>query len=256
MKRLRVPAPVPARSVWPVAVWVAVGIVVTAFLAGSALAQEADGQPFDLVGQVTDESGKPLVGAFVSQAESDWGSLTAETGRFVLPNVTPGVVTLRAELIGYETLTWTGTVADGRAVSLTLVAQPIVLEGLSVVTDRFETRRRGVATPVRWYDHDDLATSPQPTAMDFVASRTGLYPVRCNGRVSDRCIWVRGRLAEPSVYVDEVPIFGGVEYLETIQPHELYMVEVYGGGRHIRAYTTRFMQQAAEHRIRPIPILW
>lgn len=256
MKRLHAPALEPARWSWPAAFWVTVGILLTAFLAGSALAQEVEGRPFDLVGTVTDEGGKPLVGVFVSLEESDWGSLTSETGRFVLPRVTPGAVRLRAELIGYETLSWTGVVTEGEPLALTLVAQPILLEGLNVVTDRFDTRRRGVATAVRWYDHDDLATSPQPTAMDFVATRTGIYPVRCSGRISDRCVWVRGRLAEPTVYVDEVPMFGGLEYLESIQPHELYMVEVYGGGRHIRAYTPRFMERAAKNQLRPIPLIW
>jgi len=37
-------------------------------------------------------------------------------------------------------------------------------------------------------------------------------------------------------------------------PHELYMVEVFQGGRHIRAYTHHFMERAAEQRLMPMMI--
>jgi len=252
---MHVPAALPAGS-GRLAARLGLGALLVAVLTANALAQEVEGRSFELVGTVTDESGRPLVGAFVSPADSDWGSLTGEDGRFVLRRVTPGTVTLRAELIGYETLVWSGNVSEGRPVALRMVAQPILLEGLNVVTDRFESRRRGIATSVRWYDHDDLATSTMPTALDFVAMRAGLARVRCNGRMTDQCILVRGRVAEPVVYVDEFPVVGGMEYLETLQPHELYMVEVYGGGRHIRAYTPQFMERAAERRLRPIPLVW
>lgn len=255
MKTMHVPATLPAGS-GRIAARLGLGALLVAVLTANALSQEVERRPFDLVGTVTDEAGQPLVGAFVSPADSDWGSLTGENGRFVLRKTTPGAVALRVELIGYETLVWSGEVEEGEALTLRLVAEPIVLEGLNVVADRFESRRRGVATSVRWYDHDDLATSTLPTALDFVAMRAGLARVRCNGRWTDQCVLVRGRAAEPVVYVDEFPVVGGMEYLETLQPHELYMVEVYGGGRHIRAYTPQFMEQAAESRLRPIPLVW
>jgi hypothetical protein len=252
MKRLlRGLARVPAWTVWVAAV------LAIALLARDGFAQEVRAvQPFDLVGTLSDEGGRPLVGAFVSLADSEWGSLTDETGRFRIPDVTPGVVTVRAELLGYEALEWQGAVEGGSALALTMSAKPILLEGLTVVTDRFESRRRSVATSVRWFDHDALATSPQPTALDFVKTRAGLFSVSCNGRWTSRCFMVRGRPTEPRVYVDEMPVFGGMEYLESMAPHELYMVEVYGSGRAIRAYTPRFMERAAEYRLMPMPFVY
>lgn len=252
MERLpRGPAAVPAWAVWVGAV------LAVAFLAKDAFAQDLRVvQPFDLVGTLSDEGGRPLVGAFVSLADSEWGSLTDETGRFRIPDLTHGFVSIQAELLGYETLTWEGTVAAGKAVALRMVSKPILLEGLTVVTDRFESRRRSVATSVRWFDHDALATSPQPTALDFVKTRAGLFSVSCNGRWTSRCFMVRGRPTEPRVYVDEMPVFGGMEYLESMAPHELYMVEVYGSGRAIRAYTPRFMERAAEYRLMPMPFVY
>ena len=250
-RSMRGPGRVPAWAVW-------VGAVLAiAFLAQGAFAQDLRvAQPFDLVGTVTDEGGRPLVGAFVGLADSEWGSLTDDAGRFRIPDVTPGVVTLEAELLGYQKLTWEGPVAAGSGLALRMTAKPILLEGLTVVTDRFESRRRAVASSVRWFDHGALATSPQSTALAFVQARAGLYPVRCNGAWSNRCFMVRGRATEPRVWVDEAPVMGGLEYLESMAPHELYMVEVYGAGRAIRAYTPQFMERAAESRLRPIPFVY
>ena len=56
------------------------------------------------------------------------------------------------------------------------------------------------------------------------------------------------------IYVDEMPVLGGLGYLESFAPWEFHMIEVYGGGRHIRAYTPRFMERAAKRRISPITL--
>ena len=49
---------------------------------------------------------------------------------------------------------------------------------------------------------------------------------------------------------------GGMEYLSVIPPHELYLVEVYASGRHIRAYTNHFMERAAKTRLRPMAFVF
>jgi len=252
-------APLAARTrgVLLLALWLGLAIVVLAFIAGRAFAQEPDlPAPFALVGTVSGEAGQPLAGAFVSLDGSEWGSLTDEAGRFRIPDVDPGLVALTVEQLGYDTLRWEGPVAAGEALALRLTPRPVVLEGLHVVADRFESRRRGVPTTVRWFDRAALATSPQQTALDFVTARAGAARASCRGWWSDRCLIVRGRVTEPAVWVDEVPVIGGIDYLDMVHPYELYMVEVYAGGRQIRAYTTRFMERAAEIRLMPIPLLY
>ena len=64
----------------------------------------------------------------------------------------------------------------------------------------------------------------------------------------------RGRRAEALVYFDEVPLAGGWSYLDTFAPHDLYMIEVYRGGRHIRVYSRFFMLRAATTRLFPFPL--
>lgn len=228
-----------------------------AVLARTAPAQEV--AEFDLAGSVVGERGEPLVGAFVSFAGADWGSLTAEDGTFRIPDVVEGRVELEVEQLGYETLRWAGEVGPGSGpLILRMKPRALMLEGLTVVTDRFRNRRNATATSARAWGRDQLATSPYETAAQFVSARAGLSTVPCRSLLlhTSVCVRSRGRTVAPSVYVDEAPVFAGMEYLDAMQPHELYLVEVYGGGRHIRAYTQQFMERAARTRLQPVAFIW
>lgn len=237
-------------------VGLALAVVAIALLATEAFAQTA-AEPFEVVGSVVDaENGQALIGAWVAIEGSDWGSVTDDRGRFRIPDMTEGTLSLTVEQLGYETLTWQGDVRAGVPLALRAEPEPMVLEGLQVVTDRFETRRRAVATSVFAFGPKELSTTSQRTALEFVEVRSGASSVRCNGRRGDTCLYVRGRVVEPVVYLDEMPVLGGLEYLDAFRPHELYMVELYSGGRHIRAYTPRFMERAAKSRLTPIALLF
>ncbi|HSG49234.1 MAG TPA: carboxypeptidase regulatory-like domain-containing protein [Longimicrobiales bacterium] len=251
--RLRDGATPLARTVFAVGL----AVMAVAMLARSAFAQDTV-DPFDLTGTVVDERGQPLVGAFVSLSGSDWGSLTNEQGRFRIPDLYPGRVELTAEQLGYATLQWTGEVTEQMGpLVLRMEAQAVVLEGLTVVTDRFRSRRNATATTVRAFDRERLATSPQPTVIDFVQAELGLTSTPCPSYFhSSYCVYSRGRPVAPSVYIDEMPVIGGMDYLASFRPHDLYMVEVYARGRHIRAYTPQFMERAAKQRLRPIALLF
>lgn len=238
---------------------IAFALAALAGLAGTAHAQSAQEQaPFDVMGTVVDgDNGGVLAGAWVRISGSEWGSITDDRGRFRLPDLDPGRLELTVEQLGYETLTWAGDVGDGNGLlRLELTPSPVLLEGLQVVTDRFRARRNAVATPVRAFDAAALSSTAQETALDFVALRAGTWITPCAGRYGDRCIHLRGRSVEPTVYVDEMPMLGGLEYLAHIPPYELHMIEVYGNGRHIRAYTPQFMERAAKQRLQPVALLF
>jgi hypothetical protein len=238
--------------------------VVFALAALTMLARSADAQSpqeltaFDVRGTVVDaDNSSVLAGAWVRISGSEWGSITDERGRFRLPDLDPGRLELTVEQLGYETLTWAGEVREPDGLlRLELKPSPVLLEGLQVVTDRFQARRNAVAAPVRAFDAADLSSTAQETALDFITLRAGTWITPCAGRYGDRCISLRGRSVEPTVYVDEMPMLGGLEYLAHIPPYELYMIEVYGSGRHIRAYTPQFMERAAKQRLQPIPLLF
>ncbi len=233
-------------------------VAAVAVLAISALAQEAtEVEAFEAHGFVYGEKGEPLVGAFVSLTGSDWGSITNRAGRFRLPDMDPGTTSLTVEQLGYETLEWRGHLdRTTGAVELRMTARPVLLEGLTVVTDRFRGRRNATATSVRAFEREDLVTGAFEDVVQFVQARVGLSPAYCPPTAfSSICYRSRGRAFSPVVYVDEMPVIGGMDYLASVRPHELYMVEVYARGRHIRAYTHQFMERAARGRLQPVTII-
>ncbi len=232
-------------------------LLALALQATTALAQDraADAPEFTLIGTVVDgQTGAVLPGAWVGMTGTEWGSITNDDGRFRIPGMTEGRLALDIELIGYEPLEWTGPVdADGGLV-IELAPQAIVLEGLQVVTDRFRSRRRATATTVQAYDPGALASSGAQNALEFIEFNSATWATSCNGRYTSQCLVVRGRTVEPTVWVDEAPVIGGLEYLQSFEPWEFHMIEVYAGGRHIRAYTPHFMERAARNRLFPVPL--
>ena len=206
-----------------------------------------------IVGVVVDAAtGAPLAGAYVSVEASDWQSLTTDTGRFLLCEIGAGPHFFTAERLGYKTLAArVEASASGDPIRVRMQADPILLEGLEVVLDRFERRRRSVGTSVRSYDEEELASSSYWSVADFLDSRPGIMAVPCGIQT---CVYSRGARTQPQVYLDEMPLFGGWVGLVSIPASQLYMVEVYGRGRHIRAYSHAFMQRASKIRLTPMPI--
>jgi hypothetical protein len=221
--------------------------------------QAGDPDSRSLVGRVIDATtGTPLVGAFVHRTGEDQGVLTDDEGRFRLPGIPAGIVSLSVEQLGYVTQIRTSLVSeDADPIVLALDPDPILLEGIQVVTDRFERRRRALAVSSQAFDREDLVTSPAFNVLDFVTSRTPLRPFRCGSVSLDGiCAFVRGRIRPVTVYVDEAPFLGGLAFLEMMEPHELQRVEVYRGGAHIRVYTQAFMERAGRTRLTPLAVLW
>ena len=231
-------------------------IAASAGLALPATAQEGpacDGDQPRIVGVVIDVSTEaPLEGAFVSVEAMEWGSLTAGDGRFTLCRVDSGVHVVTVDRLGYETATLNveADVSAG-AVEVRMRPDPILLEGLEIVSDRFDRRRRATARTVWAYDQQDLAKAVHWSAADFVDSRPGVFTAPCG---VDRCIYRRGEYVTPAVFLDEFQLVGGWADLELLPISHLYMIEVFGRGTHIRAYTHRFMERAAKTRLAPLPI--
>ena len=193
-----------------------------------------------------------LEGAYVSVATSNWGSLTTDNGRFLLCDIGPGNHVVTAERLGYVTLiVQVESDASGGPVHLQMMPDPILLEGLEIVTDRFAGRRRATASVVQVYDQEELAGSGYWSAAEFVDSRLGVFTVPCG---ISYCIRYRGRSVRPRVYLDEFLMIGGWAGLQTLPTSQLYMIEVYRRGAHIRAYSHGFMERAAKIRLAPFPI--
>ena len=207
-----------------------------------------------IVGVIVDADTKtPLAGAYASVETSDWGSLTTDDGRFLLCGIGAGAHLVTVERLGYETLeSRIEANSSGEPVALPMRPDPVLLEGLEIVADRFERRRRAVATSVRAFDQEAIASSGYWSAADFVDRQAGVITTPCD---ISRCVYYRGRHVNPTVYLDEFRLIGGWSELESIPTSMLYMVEIYRRGTHIRAYTHHFMKRAATVRLAPM-VIW
>lgn len=117
-----------------------------------------------------------------------------------------------------------------------------------------------------------LLRSPEPDVFEFLWRETGLdrrpcpitvgvtltgwqparglggwdLPSQVPGALSSHCIWRRGQVISPRVYIDEIPAMTGLDALRNYPTTQIYALEVYSQGAEIRAYTYRFMQRMAE----------
>ncbi|MEZ4414822.1 MAG: hypothetical protein R3E10_03645 [Gemmatimonadota bacterium] len=222
-------------------------------------AQEQPSQePPTLVGHIVDvRTGTPLLGAWIGPEQADWGTYTRADGGFRLPRVHAGPDLYRVEMLGYADLLI--ELAPDGPVQIEMEPDPIVLEGVKVVADRFKRRRNATAVSVRTIERQDLLWSGAADLLDFIRGRAGVHLIPCPrgsfiSYASLDCAYVRGRPAEIKVCLDEAPLLGGADQLRMISPQELHMVEVYQRGAHIRLYTEQFMQKAARRRLGVPPL--
>jgi hypothetical protein len=214
----------------------------------AAHAQQRAAPPaINVSGEVLDAlSGAPVPDAAITLPALGRTVLTDDRGHFVLRALPAGPQRWVVTRLGYAA--WEQEVdarEDGASYTARILPRPEVLEGITVVADRFESRRRSAATSVRVADRRDILTSAAANAMELIPSRMGLAVLPCSTDQPDvMCAMVRGRLVRPTVVVDEQAP-GVLEHLLTYQPHEIHVVESYYAGELIYVYTTGFVERLA-----------
>lgn len=243
------------------------GPAILAVLAIVALPLSAQ-EPSYLLGRVIDAGTQaPLNGAFVSFPDARRGVFTNPDGVFRLPGAKPGDARIvQIESIGYGIAELPAALlSDSVPMNIPLVADPILLEGFQVVSDRFRRRRNASTMAVRTFDFRWLRSTSATDALEFLERQTFIREMPCATGLGasatllsppGSCARVRGRVQRITLCIDEVPSLGGLMQLASIAPHELSMVEVYGGGRMIRVYTQAFMEQVSRRRFTPNPTEW
>ena len=179
-----------------------------------------------VTGVVTDATtGEPLVGVQVYLEGTGRGALTADNGRYFMVNVAPGVYTVVAELIGYQTYRVENVQVSSdmtRVVDYALTPQAIAVEEIRVeaeATPLIRVDATGALSTMTAAELDALPVTsveealslqqgflqvPENTnIMAFVDTRRSLTPIRIRG----------GRSGETLTLIDGIPInnfvFGG-----------------------------------------------
>ena len=245
-------------------------------------AQEEDTAPIRVIlrGIVLDEvMGTPVAGAAVYLEDEDYGALTDSRGAFRIEGVPAGSQTVVATQFGYWEVAADVDVPEaGAIIEIDLKPRPILLDGVTAVADnidtmvrRLRTRRQSLPYQARAFDQERLLRSPEPDVFEFLWRETGLerrpcpitvgvtfvgwrparglgawdLPSQAPGALSSHCIWRRGQVISPRVYIDEMPASRGLDALRNYPTTQIYALEVYSQGAQIRAYTYNFMQRMA-----------
>ncbi|HET6764496.1 MAG TPA: carboxypeptidase regulatory-like domain-containing protein [Longimicrobiaceae bacterium] len=213
-----------------------------------------------VTGVVVDSaSGQPVSGAHVTLSRRDI-VVADRQGHFDLGRVPTGEQTFVASALGYEPVIVTVPVAETmEPVRVVLSANPVALAEIRVQVDRLASRRRSAATSVRVITQADMGYGVGLDARNYIMQRAFLSQATCRQGVSSlyaggSCIRSRGMEVQPMVYIDERRSIAGLDELGAYSPQEIYMVEIYGGGREVRVYTNWFMQLSARRHMNPMPL--
>ena len=231
--------------------------IASSVMTAPAAAQENRDVRVDISGRALDSvTRQPIVNAFVGIAGMRRSTYTDNSGHFTLRDVPAGRHSVVVELLGYaaDTLTQAFTTATP-PLEIFVAPNPIILEGLQVMNDRLVRRRRAAATSVRALDEERIRTSGAWDMRDFIRSRVFTRPCP-NLLAGDTSVLRRGRVIAPSVYINEARVPGGLDFLVGYPPEEIYLVEIYSGGSHIRVYTKWYAEMLASGRARLAPVIF
>ena len=171
----------------------------------------AAGTTGKIAGVVTDlSSGDPLPGARVYIEGSSSGTLTASDGSYTLLNISPGLKTVTASLIGHRSVSQKEVrVLTNLTTTLDFVLPTEVLEmpGMIVVAER-PIVQKDITSSMKILSQEDLETLPLMNLEDVLKIQPG-FAVDADNEIHVR----GGRSNELTYYIDgflvEDPLFGG-----------------------------------------------
>lgn len=224
-------------------------IPILAILVGAALAWAgpASAQAGLLRGHLLDGATRqPVFGAWIALAGVGRGVLSDSTGYFAIPVPASDLYMLEIRQLGYRDLSLTFTAETAaEPLLLQLDPDPVKIQGLEVLVDRFEDRRRGPFGAVDVLTQDDLLRTADGAASDLVR-RLVPFARPCdpvNGQDEKMCVNSGGQFEPLSICVDNRQVVESMVELEHLDPRGLYMVEVFRRRGQVRLYTRGFVER-------------
>lgn len=234
------------------------GACLCALLWGAASAPGASAQsgsaPAPVRGVLLDsETRQPIPEAIIRITRVQRAVITDATGHFETEPLAPGTYAVSIDHRGYEPVREVWEIgAEEVFFEIELDPDPVRLEALTVTARRLDSRSRAGGESARIFDRKQLALSVAADLQQWIAPRINAVPTSCRMLTpvggETGCYRIRGEPTHVLVCVDESRALGGMSDLALYRPSDVDRVEIYGGGREIRLYTTWFMSQMAKKR--------
>lgn len=192
-------------------------------------------------------TGEPLPGVQVTIEGTGLGTLTQANGRYLLLRVPAGTQTLRADLIGYGTLTQSVNVVAGQGttVNLRMESEAIAMSEIVVTGVAGATQRTKLPFEVAQVSFEDIPVpSPNP-ASSLQGKVAGVQVVQGSGRPGSapsillrgaKSINASGRDQEPLYIVDGVILGSSLVDMDAL---DIESVEVVKGAAAASLYGSR-----------------
>lgn len=219
----------------------------------AALPSAVEGQTsWILNGRVVDAGTMaPVRGAFVAPVDSDRGTITDSLGMFSLRmEPGPGQAIWISQLGYREIQAGVDPARASQVLTIVLAPDPILLEGLTVLTQSLADRRRGIYGVGDILNREQLLSAPDVSGYDLVL-RMLPFVESCSPSSEALCIMGRlsdGRRTEVSVCIDGSPVPSDFVQLvlSGIDPRSFYLVEVYPRVGAVRMYSPAYMKRLIE----------
>jgi TonB-dependent starch-binding outer membrane protein SusC len=210
---------------------------------------------------VSAETGGPIAGAQIIVAATNRGSLTDQSGRYLIPNVPAGPVTVRVRMIGYRAGEQQVQVEADQSVeaNFTLTREAIGLDEVVVTGAAGEQRRREMGTSMSRVTARDIEVTPIQNVQDVLYGRSPGVTVMANSGQPGAAASIRLRgnnsisqANEPLIYVDGIRMFSGaiqdgahersgrqgISAFNSIRPEDIERIEIVKGAAATTLYGT------------------
>ena len=211
-----------------------VAALLGASLTSRVIAQNPPAPTAKLVGTITDTSGVPLSRAEIWLiAGGALRTISNDSGKFELPGLPSGSITLGVRRLGYESATFTAVLKPGKTHRATFPLSPSaqslaevkVQDTVSSWLSVFEAHRsvhRGTFITRRDFERDNLRIATdilrRVPGVQIVPTRSGTSVQMMRGFGTRRCV--------PQLYVHETPYSGN---FDDFTPDDIEAIEVYVG---------------------------
>ena len=176
-------------------------------------------------GKIIDASNEtPMVGANIIIVQTQAGISADENGYFNLINVSPGKYSVKAMMIGYETVNIENVVVSvNRTTSLDIKMKQSVVEGQEVIIYASKlSRKKDQTSTVKNISSEEMAILPVENLSAVVNMQAGVVAGHFRG----------GRSDEVSYMIDGIPVndsFGGVAAVSSLEVEAVKDLEIITG---------------------------